>query len=90
MELPTVIVVDQAPIHTSQSIYEMKAEWAERGITLVELPSYSPHLNLIERLWQFMKYQWIEMSAYWGWASLVEYVERVLKTYGDDYVINFS
>ncbi|QUY45822.1 IS630 family transposase [Acaryochloris marina] len=90
VELPTVIVMDQAPIHTSQAIYEMKAEWAERGITLFELPSYSPHLNLIERLWQFMKYQWIEMSAYWGWSSLVEYVERVLKTYGDDYVINFS
>ena len=25
------------------------------GITLLFLPSYSPNLNLIERLWKFMK-----------------------------------
>lgn len=90
VDIPTVIVTDQAPIHTSNAMYGKKEEWAERGITVFELPTYSPHLNLIERLWQFMKYQWIEVSAYSCWSSLVEYVERVLKTYGDQYVINFD
>ena len=28
---------------------------AELGLSLLFLPSYSPNLNLIERLWKFMK-----------------------------------
>lgn len=28
---------------------------AQLGITLLFLPSYSPNLNLIERLWRFLK-----------------------------------
>jgi transposase len=30
---------------------------------------YSPELNLIEFLWRFMKYEWIEMSTYRSWQS---------------------
>ncbi len=54
-----------------------------------QLPSYSPQLNLIEILWRFIKYEWIEVSAYSSWQSLVEYVERVLKEFGKTYVIDF-
>lgn len=88
-EIPVVIVMDQASIHTSDAIYFKRQEWAEQGITLFELPTYSPHLNLIEHLWKFMKYHWIEISAYQGWNPLVEYVERVLREFGDKYLINF-
>ena len=35
---------------------------------------YSPQLNLIEILWRFMKYEWIELNAYESWDSLVSYV----------------
>ena len=35
--------------------------------------SYSPQLNLIEILWRFMKYEWIELNAYESWDSLVSY-----------------
>ncbi len=57
---PTVIVVDQSSIHTSDAILDKMAEWSERGITIFELPSYSPQLNLIKILWRFIKYEWIE------------------------------
>ncbi|MEM9216882.1 MAG: IS630 family transposase, partial [Cyanobacteria bacterium P01_F01_bin.150] len=43
-----------------------------------------------EILWQFMKYRWIEIDAYLCWASLVDYVERILRKFGQEYVINFD
>ena len=46
-EIPTIIVCDRASIHNSNAIYEKLEEWEERNITLFELPTYSPHLNLI-------------------------------------------
>lgn len=85
----TVIVVDRASIHTSDAMYEKLAEWQQRNIEIFQLPSYSPQLNLIEILWRFIKYEWIEISAYRSWPSLVEYIDRVLKEFGENYVINF-
>jgi transposase len=85
----TVIVVDQASIHTSDAISDKLEEWQDRGIEIFQLPSYSPQLNLIEILWRFIKYEWIELSAYRSWQSLVQYVEKVLKEFGENYVINF-
>ena len=85
----TVIVVDQASIHTSDAISDKLAQWQDRGIEIFQLPSYSPQLNLIEILWRFIKYEWIEVSAYRSWQSLVQYVEKVLKEFGKSYVINF-
>nr|MDJ0745045.1 IS630 family transposase [Xenococcaceae cyanobacterium MO_167.B27]MDJ0746701.1 IS630 family transposase [Xenococcaceae cyanobacterium MO_167.B27]MDJ0747317.1 IS630 family transposase [Xenococcaceae cyanobacterium MO_167.B27] len=43
-----------------------------------------------EILWRFMKYEWIETSAYSSWKNLVEYVEKVLKNFGTKYTINFA
>jgi len=57
VERPIFIVVDRASIHTSNAILYKIEEWKERGITIFELPSYSPELNLIEILWRFIKYQ---------------------------------
>jgi len=50
----------------------------------------SPQLNMIEILWRFMKYEWIELNAYETWESLVSYVEKVLREFGSTYVINFA
>ena len=85
----TVIVMDQASIHTSGAMLDKLEEWKQRNIEIFELPSYSPELNLIEILWRFIKYEWIEISAYQSWQSLVDYVEKVLREFGDNYVINF-
>jgi transposase len=85
----TVIVVDQASIHTSDAIYDKLEEWKQRNIEIFNLPPYSPQLNLIEILWRFIKYEWIEINAYRNWQSLVQYVEKTLKEFGENYVINF-
>ena len=86
----TFIVLDQASIHTSAMIQEKEIEWRENNVVLFWLPTYSPELNLIEILWRFMKYEWIEFSAYESWINLVKYVEKVLIGFGDEYVINFA
>jgi transposase len=90
VDLPTVIVLDQASIHTSDAILDKIEEWNERGITIFELPSYSPELNLIEILWRFIKYEWIEIDAYKSWQDLVMSVEKILREFGENYVINFA
>ena len=87
---PTVIVMDQASIHKSASIEEKIDEWKVKNIEIFWLPPYSPQLNVIEILWRFMKYEWIEFEAYESWEDLVKYVEKVLKGFGEDYVINFG
>jgi transposase len=86
---PTVIVVDQSSIHTSNAMLDKIEEWLERKITIFELPSYSPQLNLIEILWRFIKYEWIEINAYSSWTTFVTSVEKILKEFGKNYVINF-
>jgi transposase len=86
----TTIVMDKASIHTSGDIQNKLQEWEAKDVYLFWLPPYSPQLNLIEILWRFMKYEWIELDAYESWDKLVDYVEKVLKNFGEEYVINFA
>jgi transposase len=86
---PTVLVMDQASIHTSDAFAECLPRWKQHGVTVFYLPTYSPHLNRIEILWRFIKYSWLDFSAYVGWKSLVAHVEEILRTVGTKYCINF-
>jgi len=82
--------MDQASIHTSKEFTAKIAVWKEKNVEIFYLPPYSPELNIIEILWRFMKYEWIELWAYKSWANMVEYVENILKKFGIEYKINFS
>ena len=86
---PTVVVMDNASIHTSEAFQEEIPKWEKKGLGIFYLPAYAPELNLIEILWRFMKYEWIEFWAYTSFAHLVQYVEEVLKNFGTKYKINF-
>ena len=85
----TVVVMDQSSIHTSNAVIDKLEEWSQKNLEIFWLPTYSPKLNLIEILWRFMKYEWIEVDAYSSLESLAEYVENVLNKVGTEYVINF-
>lgn len=77
----TVVVIDNASFHTSDAVEDKRSEWDAKGLRLFFLPTYSPKLNLIEILWRFMKYEWIDFAAYEGWKNLVAYVENVIIHY---------
>lgn len=85
----TVLVIDNARIHTSDTLKDKMPEWKEKGLELFYLPTYSPELNVIEILWRFIKYEWIQFRAYKSFQHLVQYVENVIKTFGNEYQINF-
>ena len=90
LQITTVVVLDQASIHTSDQMIGKLEEWRKNKLELFWLPTYSPQFNLIEILWRFMKYEWIEVDAYKDWKSLVKYVKKVLDNLGGEYVINFA
>jgi transposase len=86
----TVIVIDNASVHISKYFENKRKEWEALGLKIFYLPTYSPHLNLIEYLWRFMKYEWIEFDVYDCWQNLVEYVEKIVKLFGVEYTIKFG
>jgi transposase len=49
---PITLVLDNARYQRNAAVQALAAEL---GISLLYLPSYSPNLNLIERLWKFIK-----------------------------------
>lgn len=49
---PVRLVLDNARYQRNATVQALAEQL---GITLVFLPSYSPNLNLIERLWRFLK-----------------------------------
>jgi transposase len=49
---PITLVLDNAKYQRNAAVQALAQEL---GITLLFLPSYSPNLNLIERLWKFIK-----------------------------------
>jgi len=48
---PTVIIVDNAPTHTSNEFKDQLERWSELGLELVPISPYSPELNIIEIGW---------------------------------------
>ena len=34
-----------------------------------------------------MKYEWIEIDAYFSWQNLVNYVEKIIQEFGQEYTI---
>jgi transposase len=60
-EVPITIVLDNARYQRCKVVTEKAAEL---GIELLFLPPYSPNLNLIERLWKFVKKQVLYSKYY--------------------------
>jgi len=86
----TIVIIDNAPTHTSEKFKAKIKEWNSKGLFIRNLPTYSPELNIIEILWKFIKYEWINHDAYQSYKKLVEEVENILKNVGEKYVINFK
>ena len=86
----TVVVLDNARVHTSQEFKERRVYWQQRGLYLFYLPPYSPHLNLAETLWRKLKYEWLEPADYAVADTLFYQVRQALAAVGSSLKIQFS
>lgn len=102
----TVLIMDNSSIHQhcdstsggnlrvgsnqNSFLWDKEEEWANKGLEIFFLPTYSPELNIIEILWRFIKYQWLEINAYFSYSALVKAVEDILINFGTKYTINFA
>jgi transposase len=86
----TVVVLDNARVHTSQQVQERRPFWQRRGLFIFYLPPYSPHLNLAERLWRKLKYEWLQPADYTTADGLFYRVRQALAAVGTSLKIRFS
>jgi len=86
----TVVIIDNAPTHTSRKFTNKLEEWASKGLLVKYLPTYSSELNLIEIVWRFIKYQWLPLSAYQSFVHLKTALKDVLDGIGSKYRITFA
>ncbi len=86
----TFIVLDNAKVHRSKLMKEMRAIWGKRGLYIFFLPPYSPHLNIVETVWRIMKGKGIQPSDYNSTDSLFYAANRYLAALGSSSKIAFT
>ena len=87
---PTVVVLDNARVHTAAKVKERVEFWQKRGLYLFYLPPYSPHLNIAERLWKELKCRWIKAEDYLTTDKLFYAVNLALAAVGKELLIYFN
>lgn len=87
---PTVIVLDNAPWHTSDQFQRRINQWNEQNLYIFHLPTYSPHLNLIETFWRIIKYKWLRPKDYNSKTALKRRLKEIFSNFGSTFDTNFS
>ena len=86
---PIIVVLDNASIHHNID-EEKEREWLIKNqLTLWNLPTYSPELNLIEIVWKHAKYHWRKFTT-WNKENLLDEVEKIFQEYGSKYQISYA
>jgi len=86
----TVVVLDNARIHTGKQMRERIGYWQQRGLFIFYLPTYSPHLNIAETVWRKLKYEWLAATDYEDVQRLRYSVRQILNEFGKSLRIKFS
>ncbi len=73
--LPITLVLDNARYQKCALVQSLAASL---GIELLYLPSYSPNLNLIERLWRFVRKQSLDSVYYEDFARFTAAIDQCL------------
>src|SRR5512135_2944565 len=73
--LPITLVLDNARYQKCALVQTLAASL---GIELLYLPGYSPNLNLIERLWRFVRKQSLDSTYYEDFARFTAAIDRCL------------
>jgi transposase len=80
-DVPRVVVLDNAGIHTSKAVKAARPGLARSGIYLYYLPAYSPELNRIEPVFRQVKHHDIPIRSHTSKADLRKAVEDGFETY---------
>lgn len=75
IRVPITLVLDNARYQKCALVRELAEQF---GIELLYLPSYSPNLNLIERLWKFVKKKCLYSKYYENFESFKSAIQSVL------------
>ena len=86
----TVVVLDNAPVHKAKRVQERREFWQGRGLFVLYLPPYSPHLNIAEVLWRHLKYWWLRPQDYLEADTLFYQVRQALAAVGTLLKIHFA
>lgn len=86
----TDIFLDNARIHVAQKVKERLKYWQKRGLYIYYLPLYSPHLNIIERLWKELKARWLRPEDYTSFDTLKYATSDCFNQVGTNLKINYS
>jgi len=82
---PVTLVLDNARYQRCRVVEELARQL---GLELLFLPSYSPNLNLIERLWKFTKKECLASEYYENFAAfkgaIAGFLSTVHERYADD------
>lgn len=80
-DVPRVVVLDNAGIHTSKAVKAARLGLAELGVYLYYLPAYSPELNAIETIFKQVKHHEIQKRSHTSKEELRESVEAGFASY---------
>ncbi len=86
---PTVLVLDNAPVHRSEKFLTAIDRWMEKDLYVFFLPKYSPHLNLAETFWRKAKYEWLRPADYGSFAKFKRKIKDIFNNIGLEYKIQF-
>ena len=87
---PCFIILDNASFHRSKKCKQKINEWLMKDVVSCYLPAYSPELNIIEILWEKVKYEWLSRNAFKTFKNLKSSVKNILNSYGTKFTITFS
>jgi transposase len=77
-DAPIVLVLDNASYHKGADLRHWFADHAEQ-VDVLWLPTYSPKLNLIERVWRFLK-QKLACHRFWqDQPGLIAFAQTILE-----------
>ena len=77
LNIPITLILDNARYQKCHLV----EEYAKKlGIQLLYLPSYSPHLNLIERLWKFVRNECLYSRYYEAFDDFKKAITHCLET----------
>ena len=80
-QVPVTLVLDNAKYQHARVVKELAGKL---GIELLYLPAYSPNLNLIERLWKFVKKKCLYSKYYENFDLFCGAVQGCLSKVGAD------